>query len=80
MVGDDKALEVKIVDTRGMVCPYPSFETARALNAASSGEVIQVITDSEESVQSIPQVLKRRGIEFTVERKGTDWVITFRKP
>ncbi|PSO07010.1 hypothetical protein B9Q04_13105, partial [Candidatus Marsarchaeota G2 archaeon BE_D] len=40
---------VRVVDTRGMVCPYPSFEAARAFMQASSGEVIQLITDNQES-------------------------------
>jgi len=72
---------VRVIDTRGMVCPYPSFEAARALTQASSGEVVQLITDNEESAtSSIPQVLERNGIEFRLERKQDYWVITFRKP
>ena len=72
---------VRVVDTRGMVCPYPSFEAARAFMQASSGEVIQLITDNEESARSsIPQLLERRGVEFKLEEKQGYWVITFRKP
>ena len=72
---------VRVVDTRGMVCPYPSFEAARAFMQASSGEVIQLITDNQESARrSIPQLLERKGVEFKLEEKQGYWVITFRKP
>ena len=72
---------VRVVDTRGMVCPYPSLEAARALKQASRGDVVQLITDSEESARtSIPQVLERNSVEFKLEQKQDYWVITFRKP
>jgi len=64
-----------------MACPYPSFEAVRALGAVSSGETVEILTDSEESAtSSIPTVLSRRGIQFKVETKGNYWVIRFRKP
>jgi TusA-related sulfurtransferase len=71
----------KTIDTRGMACPYPSFEAVKALSEASSGETVEILTDSEESAtSSIPTVLERRGVQFKVERRGGHWSIRFTKP
>lgn len=56
-----KANVVKSVDTRGMACPYPSFETVKAMNSINHGGVLERLTDSEESAfKSIPSVSEKR--------------------
>ena len=37
----------KIIDCRGMMCPQPIMETARAVKAAASGDIIIVQSTDE---------------------------------
>lgn len=61
----------KSVDTRGMACPYPSFEAVKALTQLKAGQTIEVITDSGESaLESIPSVCQRRKWDFAVSEEG----------
>ena len=71
----------KILDVRGMVCPYPSFETIKALSTMKSGEILEVITDSKTSaLESIPTLLKRKNYEFVVIEKEKElWHIKIKK-
>lgn len=71
----------KSVDTRGMSCPYPSFEAVKALSTIKKGEVLEVVTDSEESaIDSIPKVCERRGLEYAVIKVDTRlWHVRIRK-
>ncbi|MEM4311726.1 MAG: sulfurtransferase TusA family protein [Nitrososphaerales archaeon] len=71
----------KVIDVKGMVCPYPSFETVKALASMNSGEVLEVITDSKISaLESIPTLLKRKNYEFIVIQKDKElWQIKVRK-
>lgn len=73
---------IKSFDSRGMVCPYPSFETVKAMNSLKSGEVLEVITDSDESaLKSIPTVCDNRKWEYLVleEEPKNTWRIRIRK-
>jgi TusA-related sulfurtransferase len=57
----------KQLDTRGMACPYPSFETVKTLSAMTAGQTIEIITDSDESaLKSIPNVCRKRNWSFIV--------------
>jgi tRNA 2-thiouridine synthesizing protein A len=70
----------KTVDTRGQVCPYPSFETARALDSLDKGEILEVLTDSEISaVDSIPTVCRRRDLQYLVVKDEGHWRVYVRK-
>lgn len=71
----------KSIDTRGMACPYPSFETVRALNSLNSNDVLEVITDSDDSaLESIPNVCEKRKWEFLVIEEDKDlWRIRIKK-
>ena len=56
---EDGKLKITI-DTRGMSCPYPSFESVKAMKSIDTekeGYCIDILTDSEESaLKSIPSV------------------------
>ena len=77
---------IKSVDTTGMACPYPSFESVKAMsllnnNSNNSNCCIEIITDSEESAfKSIPSVCQKRMWQFLVleEVKGL-WRIRIKK-
>ena len=76
-----KARIVKFVDTRGTACPYPSFETVKAMNSIDSGGVLEILTDSDESAfKSIPSVCEKRRWEFLVIEESKDvWRIRIKK-
>ncbi|HKW05741.1 MAG TPA: sulfurtransferase TusA family protein [Nitrososphaerales archaeon] len=71
----------KKIDTRGLLCPYPSFETAKLASEALPGEVIEIISDDKYAAEnSIPTVLKLRNFEYAVfEKEGGNFCIKARK-
>jgi TusA-related sulfurtransferase len=71
----------KSIDTRGMCCPYPSFEAVKVMNSINSNEVLEVVTDSDESAKkSIPNVCERRNWEFLVVEDDKDlWRVRIKK-
>ncbi|MGI0002663.1 MAG: sulfurtransferase TusA family protein [Nitrosopumilaceae archaeon] len=71
----------KSVDTRGMACPYPSFEAVRAMNSLNASDVLEVVTDSDESaLESIPSVCEKRNWEFLVVEEDKDlWRVRIKK-
>ena len=69
---------IKSVDTRGMACPYPSFESVKAMSLLNDfNGCIEVITDSEESAfKSIPSVCQKRKWQFLVLEKAKNlWLV-----
>ena len=60
----------RTIDTRGMSCPYPSFESVKAMKSIDTEKVgycVDIITDSEESaLKSIPSVCEKRKWQFVV--------------
>ena len=71
----------KQLDTRGMACPYPSFETVKAINALPTGHCIEIMTDSDESaLKSIPNVCRKRNWEFIVLQESDNlWRIRIKR-
>jgi TusA-related sulfurtransferase len=65
---------IKSVDARGMACPYPSFESVKAMSLLNDANgCIEVITDSEESAfKSIPSVCQKRKWQYLVLEKAKD--------
>jgi TusA-related sulfurtransferase len=61
----------KRLDTRGLVCPYPAFETSKLASSASDEDVLDIISDDEYvATSSIPTVLKVRNFEYAVLKLG----------
>jgi TusA-related sulfurtransferase len=60
---------------------YPSFETVKAMHSLKTGDVLEIITDSDESaLKSIPTVCDNRKWEFLVlEEEKDTWRIRIRK-
>ena len=71
---EDSKIE-RTIDTRGMSCPYPSFESVKAMKAIDTekdGCCVEIITDSEESaLKSIPSVCEKRKWQFVVLEEST---------
>ncbi len=67
---------MKIVDTRGQLCPAPLIETRRALREATGGESFKVLTDNKTSFSNISRFLKDNGIGFVVAEENGVWTLT----
>jgi TusA-related sulfurtransferase len=59
----------------------PSFETVKAMNSLNTGDVLEIVTDSDESaLKSIPSVCENRKWEFLVLEESKDvWRIRIKK-
>jgi 3-mercaptopropionate dioxygenase len=71
----------EVLDTRGLSCPHPTLKTAARLAAMRKGQVLEVLTDSEDSAyDEIPAKLKSEGIEFvSLELPEGFWKVRMRR-
>jgi TusA-related sulfurtransferase len=51
------------LDITGEPCPYPAIATLEAMSQLREGEVLEVISDCPQSINSIPPDAKNRGYE-----------------
>jgi TusA-related sulfurtransferase len=59
----------KKLDTRGLVCPYPAFETSKLAVSASDEDVLEIVSNDEYvATSSIPTVLSYRNFDYAVLR------------
>jgi TusA-related sulfurtransferase len=59
----------KKIDTRGLVCPFPAFESGKLAQSAGPDDVLEIISNDEYTAQtSIPSVLKIRHFDYSVVR------------
>ncbi|HZW55968.1 MAG TPA: sulfurtransferase TusA family protein [Nitrososphaerales archaeon] len=55
------------LDTRGLVCPYPAFESSKIALSAGESDVIEIISDDEYvATSTVPAVLSARSLEYAV--------------
>lgn len=84
MVGDFTLREAKpsvVLDTRGLVCPYPALKTTQAVVTLEPGGTLEVLTDNEPTaVKSIPVLCEDRGLAYLVIPEEHQWRILIRKP
>lgn len=52
------------LNLEGEACPYPAIATLDALPQLKSGEILEVLCDCPQSINSIPQDAKNRGFKF----------------
>jgi len=64
---------MKIVDTRGDICPKPIIATKKALKETSAGESFIVLTDNKTSYNNISRFLSDNGIKFSVAESTGVW-------
>ncbi len=70
---------MKIIDTKGQLCPAPIIATRRALNEAPSGESFIVQTDNQTSFNNLSRFLKDNNTVFTTNETGGVWNLTITK-
>ncbi|MDD3251390.1 MAG: sulfurtransferase-like selenium metabolism protein YedF [Lachnospiraceae bacterium] len=61
----------KIIDAIGAACPVPVVRAMKALEAAKTGDVLEVLVDNEMAVQNLMKMAKNRGCTCQVREEGT---------
>ena len=69
------------IDLKGEVCPFTFVKTKLALEEMHAGEVLRVILDYPESVDSVPRSAQSEGHDvLAVEQVGEgQWAVKIRK-
>ena len=70
---------MRIVDTKGQLCPKPIIETKKVLKEVEVGDIFVVITDSETSLNNLKRFLTDNKTEYNVVKEGGSWSITVTK-
>jgi tRNA 2-thiouridine synthesizing protein A len=71
----------EVLDTRGLMCPYPYIQARKALESLPPGSHLEILTDSEPTaVSSIPILCEQNGYSFTRAKEGELWRLDVRKP
>ena len=72
MVEKDQTKSDKVIDTVGLFCPAPLFETRNAIDTIDIGEVLEVIADDPAAEEDIKRFAKRTGHELLHFEKDDD--------
>lgn len=67
---------MRIVDTKGQLCPAPLIATKRALKETGPGESFFILTDNQTSLSNVSRFLKDNNIQFSVNEKDGIWTLT----
>lgn len=69
------------LDIQGEACPMPAVATLEVLPKMKKGEVLEVLCDCPQAINSIPVDAKNRGFEvLAVEQDGPTLRFVIRKP
>ena len=71
---------MRIVDTKGQICPAPLIATKRALKETAAGESFIVLTDTPTAFNNICQFLKDNKTGFRVSESEGVWTLTITRP
>ncbi len=70
---------MKVVDTKGQLCPVPLIATRKALKESAAGESFIVLTDNQTSFNNLTRFLNDNHTFFKVSEEGGAWSITITK-
>ena len=70
---------MRIVDTKGQLCPAPLIATKKALKETAVGKSFIVLTDNQTSFNNLSRFLKDNNADFQVSEKGAVWTLTVTK-
>jgi tRNA 2-thiouridine synthesizing protein A len=62
------------IDCRGLPCPRPIIELARAVSEVAVGEVVAVVADDPAARHDVPAWCRMRGQEYAGEDAADDGV------
>jgi len=67
---------MKIIDTKGQLCPAPLIATKRALKETPAGESFIVLTDNRTSFNNLSRFLHDNNTDFKASEANGVWTIT----
>lgn len=70
---------MRIVDTKGQLCPAPLIATKRALKESSTGDSFTVLIDNLTSFNNVSRFLKDNNTGFQVSENSGVWTLTITK-
>ncbi|HKK41458.1 MAG TPA: sulfurtransferase-like selenium metabolism protein YedF [Bacteroidales bacterium] len=70
---------MKIVDTKGQLCPAPLIGTRKALRESAEGDSFIVIIDNKTSLDNVKRFLRDNNTLFEVSEKEGIWEVTITK-
>jgi selenium metabolism protein YedF len=70
---------MRVVDTKGQLCPAPLIAAKRALKETAEDESFIVLTDNKTSFDNLKRFLKDNKTEFQVSVTGGVWALTIKK-
>ena len=69
------------LNLQGEACPYPAIATRDVLPKLKSGEILEVLCDCPQSINSIPQDVKNRGFKvLEIDQSGPTLRFLIQKP
>ncbi len=71
----------KTIDIRGLVCPYTFVKSKLAIESMEVGQVLEILLDYEEALNSIPNSMRDHGQSVLSVDKVSEgqWTIRVRK-
>ncbi len=70
---------MKVVDTKGQLCPAPLIATRKALRESAEGESFIVLTDNKTSLNNVTRFLKDNNTVFEIREKDGIWSVAITK-
>jgi selenium metabolism protein YedF len=67
---------MRIVDTKGQLCPAPLIAAKKALRETAEGETFKVLTDNQTSFDNLCRFLKDNGAGFQIDKSEGVWTMT----
>ncbi len=67
---------MRIVDTKGQLCPAPLIAAKKALRETDEGDSFVVLTDNKTSFDNLCRFLKDNKAEYRVSEAGGVWTMT----
>ena len=75
MSGEEKKIKpAKSIDTIGLFCPVPLFQTRENIDSLKIGEVLEVIADDPAAEEDLKRFAKRTGHELLKFEKHEDYL------
>ncbi|MGD0754530.1 MAG: sulfurtransferase-like selenium metabolism protein YedF [Bacteroidales bacterium] len=70
---------MRIVDTKGQLCPAPLIAAKKALKETAEGESFIVLTDNQTSFDNLRRFLKDNKADFQISESGGVWTLIITK-
>ena len=72
--------EIRKLDLRGEICPYPMLKTNEELDSDKEINILEVLTDHSPALSTIPPQALKRGYEVEIDEiDNSEWKITLKK-